>query len=337
MQPQEFKNIENILISFLGKSKNGISDNGQIQFACPKCVEEKGSNEAFKFNLEVNLYKQVFKCWSCSSIDDSMEGRLSKLIKNYGSLSLYNDYKQELDSLIKSKMYDINSYQFDEKVDTDTFVKLPKTFTKINISNCADRRVSEYLTNRKITQDIVDKFNIGYTTWDEPNPMEQNRIIIPSYDSYGDLNFWVGRDYTGKHKAKYKNCEAEKKDIIFQESLIDFDADIILCEGAIDCLYGINTIAMLGKTLTKDTRLYQALVQKARGKIYICLDNDTNISETKKIYSLLNIGRLKGKIKYIRMNRLKDFGELYEQYGKNGIIMALQSAKQFAEIDLVFE
>ena len=37
------------------------------------------------------------------------------------------------------------------------------------------------------------------------------------------------------------------------------------------------------------------------------------------------------------MNRLKEFGELYEQYGKNGIIMALQSAKQFAEIDLVFE
>jgi DNA primase len=335
-----FSKIYSILVEILGQSKQGYysKDTTQYQFNCPSCADDNGGIPDGKHNLEIILSpnKLAFHCWKCGDYN-SMKGRLSTLIKRYGTLSLYNDYKQELDSLIKSKMYDINSYQFDEKVDTDTFVKLPKTFTKINISNCADRRVSEYLTNRKITQDIVDKFNIGYTTWDESNPMERNRIIIPSYDSYGDLNFWVGRDYTGKHKAKYKNCEAEKKDIIFQESLIDFDADIILCEGAIDCLYGINTIAMLGKTLTKDTRLYQALVQKARGKIYICLDNDTSISETKKIYSLLNIGRLKGKIKYIRMNRLKDFGELYEQYGKKGIIMALQSAKQFTEIDLVFE
>ena len=94
---------------------------------------------------------------------------------------------------------------------------------------------------------------------------------------------------------KYKNCDADKKEIVFQESKIDTDADIILVEGAIDCIYGPNTISMLGKTLTKDSELYRFLYQKANGRIIICLDNDTQIEETKKIYNLLNFGRLKDR------------------------------------------
>lgn len=38
----ELKNIETLLESFLGKSKNGMSDDTQIQFNCPMCSIEKG-------------------------------------------------------------------------------------------------------------------------------------------------------------------------------------------------------------------------------------------------------------------------------------------------------
>ena len=206
--------------------------------------------------------------------------------------------------------------------------------------------VREYLEKRKITQDIVDKFNIGYTELEPNKPDGEGRawsyrIIIPSYDEAGELNYYVGRDYTENDKrSKYKNVKADKKQIIFQESLIDWDAPIYLCEGAIDCLYLHNAVSMLGKRLDSDTYLYEKLKKCANSDIIICLDGDTKLSETKIIYSLLNFGRLKGKIKYIRLGETpclyKDFGEIFEKEGKRGMIKAMKLVKDFKETDLLF-
>ena len=152
--------------------------------------------------------------------------------------------------------------------------------------------------------------------------------------------YFVGRDYSGKSKLKYKNCDSDKLDIIFQESLIDWDSNVYLVEGAIDCLYIPGGISLLGKTLVKKSELYTSLLKKSNGKIVICLDADTDINETKKIYNMLNFGRLRNKIWYIRMGTddlpYKDFGELYVAEGKKGVIKAARSMKQFSEIDLIY-
>ena len=165
----------------------------------------------------------------------------------------------------------------------------------------------------------------------------RSRIVVPSYDEYGFLNYWVSRDFTGYEKRiKYKNCDADKKEIVFQDNLINYDADIVLVEGALDCLFYNNAIALLGKHLLKDSELYRKLYTKANANIIICLDSDTTIEETKRIYSILNVGRLRGKIKYIELDEYKDFGEIYENLGKKGIIETIKTAKKFDEIDLLF-
>ena len=333
-----FSKIYEILTEFLGESKQGSysSDVFQYQFNCPHCREENDGIPDGKFNLEVNFQIQRFHCWKCGDTDN-MKGKLSYLIKRYGNSALYKSYVDEIESIRRTSLYDFNLYSgitLDNVIE-EVSLCLPKTYKKINLKY-APQRVREYCEKRKIDQNIINKFDIGYTTWDEEDTSWRNRIIIPSYNTFGELNYFVGRDYTGKSKMKYKNCDADKKEIVFQESKIDTDADIILVEGAIDCIYGPNTISMLGKTLTKDSELYRFLYQKANGRIIICLDNDTQIEETKKIYNLLNFGRLKDRIYFIHLNIFKDFGEIYEKYGKNGIITALKSAEQFEEIDLVF-
>ena len=60
------------------------------------------------------------------------------------------------------------------------------------------------------------------------------------------------------------------------------------------------------------------------------------ISESRFLYSLLNFGRLYNKIYYIRLDKYKDFGELYENKGKKGIIEAIHNCKQFTPIELIF-
>lgn len=332
-----FNKIYNILTEILGESRQGGYDRNtnQYQFNCPHCADENGSIPDGKYNLEINLYLGKYNCWKCGDIDGT-RGRLSVLIKKYGNVTLYKEYKEEMKRLIESKLYDISLYEGVNKSVDEVYVKLPKTFRKIDMKKHQKGRIHDYLLKRNIDQRIIDRFNIGYTTWDEENYKLRNRIIIPSYDAFGDLNYWVGRDYTGRQKQKYMNCDADKKNIVFQESTINWDADIILVEGAIDCIYPINAIALLGKTLTRDCELYKTLIKKCKGRIIIALDADTDITETKRIYNMLNFGPLRDKIWYIRLDEYKDFGEVYETMGKRGIIQTLKKIKQFNEIELIF-
>ena len=332
-----YENIYNILVSFLGDSKQGYysKDVVQYQFNCPCCADEKGVSSDGKFNLECNFALGKYHCWSCGETHGT-KGKISRLIKKWGGESLARAYFEEIKTIKSSQLYKLDAFDDIEIIFEETDLKLPKTFTKINLSKCRNKKLKEYLIKRRITQDIIDKFNIGYTTWDEEKPSLRNRIIIPSYDSIGELNYWVGRDFTGCDKRmKYMNADCDKKQIIFNESLINWDADIFLCEGIIDSIVIPNGIPLMGKQLLSDSVLFQTLYKKANANIIITLDADTEIKETKRIYSLLNNGRLRNKIKYIRLDKYKDFGEIHEMFGKKGIIQTLTYSNKFSEIDLL--
>jgi aspartate carbamoyltransferase regulatory subunit len=81
--------------------------------------------------------------------------------------------------------------------------------------------------------------------------------------------------------------------------------------------------------------LFHTLFKKANANIIITLDADTEIEETKRIYARLNNGRLKNKIKYIRLNKYKDFGEIYEKFGKKGIIKVKNKFFEETEVNKI--
>lgn len=340
-----FQNVYNILTLFLGESKQGgySKDIEQYQFDCCSCAEENGGIVDNKHNLEILLSPTrglKYHCWKCGETHN-MRGNIGTLIKKYGNTQLYNDYKNEIISFKNSRLYDINLFEGNALAEFDeTLIKLPSSFTKIILSENPNKRLVHYLNERGISQEIIDRYNIGYTTWDDKDWALRNKIIIPSYDSFGDINYFVGRDFTGKSKIKYRNCDADKQAIIFQESLINWDSTVFLVEGAIDCLMLPNSIAMLGKYLSRNSNLYSTLLKKCNGDIVICLDGDTDINETKRIYNMLNFNRLRNKIWYIRLGceevPQKDFNEIYVSEGKKGIINAIKTMKQFDEIDLIF-
>lgn len=348
MRIPEIKRMEDLLIEFLGEPKSRIGDEieGQRIFNCPCCTEENGGIPDNKYNLEISFEKDlnrggVFNCWKCQSRDRGMSGNVFKLIRKYGTTDIYKKFKECVNSILSSRMYDIDAFTgLTETISVKEDLKLPRTFRKIDIKTCKNKSLLLYLSKRKIDQKMIDRFNLGYTEFENEDFAYRGRLIIPSYDQFGELNYFIGRDYTEKGKIKYRNCDADKKELVFQESLVDWDAPIYLCEGAFDAMrFPNNGISMLGKVLTKDTALFKALYKKANSTITIVLDGDTNEDETKKIYSLLNFGRLRGKIKYINMAencKYKDMSELYENDGKNGVIELLKKQRQYSDFDLIF-
>lgn len=297
--------ILSILESFLGPYARHNEDTGQISFDC--CACEDGLD---KGNLEINYHKDVFKCWVCKDTNH-MYGSITRLIKKYGTHKNLRDYR-----LFKP---DVDYHA--EKV--PVVVHLPEGFKLLKECTPKDYKYSaaiNYLSSRGITNDIIEKYNIGYTTQGD----YFNRIIIPSYDEDGELNYFVARWFDkAPTKVKYLNPDAEKQTIIINEKLINWDATIYLVEGMTDHIVTPNSIPLLGKYISNI--LIDKLYENAQGLIVILLDGDAR-EDAEFLYQKLNFGKLRGRIRICTTPDGYDPSLIHEKMGRKGVIKLLQSA-----------
>jgi DNA primase len=293
---EENEALLELLEDVLGDHGLHYPNRGQVSFNCPVC--DDGRN---KHNLEVNYIDNVHKCWSCGD-SEGTHGSLNKLFDKYG-----NKKQKKLYQVLKPETV----VKREKKKKT---LKLPDGYTLFKNSNPAypiRRQAINYLYNRGISDYMIEKYQIGFCDKGD----HAGRIVIPSYDSKGDLNFYIARSWSPMSKAKYRNPEVEKDKIIFWESLIDWNRDIILVEGAFDGLFLDNAIPMLGKHMSQ--LLFETIYTKAKGDITICLDADA-WQNSVKLYHELNGGDLWGKIKLIKLPDDKDIadlrGEIKDEY-----------------------
>lgn len=299
--------IPDILESFLGHPKKHNETTGQIAFDCPACAEDKGLPQGDgKGNLEINYQRGVFKCWACAD-ENHMHGPIGTLIFRYGTKELLHKFNQ-----IKPDF----GYSRDEDVDVSLQIelKLPEGYRRISDTVDGYRGKDEavtYLKVRGITDEMIDYFDIGYT-------MEGKffgRIIIPSYDANGVLNYFIARSFMKKVFPAYKNPDAEKMHIIFNESKINLDSTIYLVEGAFDHMPVPNSIPLLGKVIS-DTLM--EFLYKANADIVILLDADAR-KDAIKHFKKLNVGRLEGKVRICTPPQDYDPSLIFQKFGRKGI------------------
>lgn len=332
--PEEIKRIKSILDSFLGEPKSEMDSSLQLEYGCPRCEEKYGSREHDKHNLSISLKLMKFNCWKCSSeMDDDMHGSVSKLIKMYGGNRLYEEYKQNIKSLRESKLYNFASNDLEIDIEKISEISLPKTFRPFKKDRHYPLKAMEYLNKRGIDWDIIEKYNMGFTTYENENHMLSNRVIIPSYNKFGELNYWTGRDFTGKSKQKYANPKIERKKIIFNEETLEYNADITLVEGPFDHIVVPNSVPLLGKVLNQDFDLYWKIINSANANVNIWLDGDA-FESVKTIYRNLNHGRLYGKIRYVPIKAEYDPSLVFEMGGRRAILNCLKHTKKIDEVYL---
>ena len=226
-----------------------------------------------KRKLQINIKNQNWHCW----------------VSNVGGRNFYQLFKKvsasreqfaELVELVGE-----NKYYKVKKDDSKITVTLPKEFKPLwnGGDGIVKRHALNYLYKRGITDKDIMKHNIGFC--DEGQ--YSNRIIIPSYDSDGQLNFFVGRDFYNS-KMKYKNSPTPK-DVIGFDLFVNWDEPIILCEGVFDAMaFKRNAIPLFGKNVMK--KLHKKIIESQVKTLYLALDNDAKSDAIKISDTFLNEG-----------------------------------------------
>lgn len=293
---EEVEVLVELLRDVLGNEKQHYESKGQISFDCPVCAQEKGLDKGDgKGNLEINYYRHVYKCWSCGETHGT-QGPLGKLFDRFGTKKQKKVY-----NLIKPE----EKKQEDKKRPK---LRLPEGYMSFADSNprfIPHIEAKRYLTSRGIGEDIIEKYKIGYTVTGD----FAYRIIVPSYNTEGVLNYFIARAWVNK-KMKYKNPSVPKDEIIFNEYMIDWEKDIFLVEGVFDSFFLENSVCMLGKKIS--SLLFETIYNNAKGNIIICTDGDA-WEDGLKIYHELNGGTLYNKIKIVRLPSDKDVCDLKGQ------------------------
>ena len=262
-------------------------------YHCPKCKHHKKK-------LSVNIALNKFKCWICEYAGHN----LRKLIKEHGNQRCIDDW-----SLIDGESIDISSFENifkDEKVQSSRErVELPQDFqTLTGRASLVSSPAKKYLQTRGITKKDIVKWKIGYC----PSGDYEGRVVVPSFSSDGELNYFVARSYNGSWK-KYMNPSASR-DIIFNDLMIDWESDIVLVEGVFDALIaGDNSIPLLGSQIRENSVLFQKIIEK-KPKVYLALDPDIEKKSAKIIKKMLTYGV---ELVKVEVKPYSDVGEMSKE------------------------
>ena len=266
------KMVLTVIESVLGRSKSTARRN--IAVPCPFCHHSKPKLE---IQLHTNEKKEnPWHCWVCGE-----KGKT--LISLFKKVKAPSHRIQELNNLIKpgSKIVEVNQT-----------VSLPKEFISLHNVDSLDtitaieaKHAIKFLKKRGITENDILKYSIGFC----PSGPYSHRIVVPSHDANGDLNYFSTRTYRDDEPQKYKNPSVGRN-IIGWEYYINWDVPLVLVEGIFDALtIKRNVIPLFGKDISET--LMKKIVGSQVQKIYIALDNDALKQAIKHCETLLSYGK----------------------------------------------
>jgi predicted RNA-binding Zn-ribbon protein involved in translation (DUF1610 family) len=289
-ETEKTERLCDLLGDVLGPTRNHYPAKSQIAFDCPQCSYDKGLQYDGKGNLEVNYRLGKFNCWACGE-ETGMHGNISRLFKKWAD----KDHIRLFKELALQFSYDEYEYEDKEFIPVVDFA-LPSEFYPLTNAPDVDllRNYKNYLTLRGITPAIIEKFNIGCAF----SGKYAGRIVLPSYNEEGTLNYYVTRAIRKVKKFKYLNCDVPKETIIFNEKFIDWEKTVFIVEGPFDHIVLPNSIPLLGKKLSD--LLFNTIYNNAESNIVLVLDPDA-WERTKLIYNQLDGGRLMGRVYIVKM------------------------------------
>jgi len=278
-----------LLESVLGKGRQTSGDN--VAFFSPFCNHYK---QKLEINLDSSLKDNPWHCWISNEKGKSINSLFKKIKVN-------KDTIKKLEKIIGSKIYTSDTEQQKTLQLPEEFIAL-SSIKKQDLKNPYIKNALFYLKKRNISAIDIVRYNIGVCVAGE----YRNRIVVPSYDASGTLNYFVSRAFDD-NSFKYKNPKVSKNIIPF-DFYINWNMPIILVEGVFDAIaIRYNAIPLLGKFMPNE--LKQKILEKGVKEIYIALDEDAILDTIKIAKYCINNGI---SVYYIKLDK-KDPSELGHQ------------------------
>lgn len=295
--------------SVFGKA-NTSRDALNVAVWCPACA----SPDKNKRKLVIRTDNDMCHCWVCGFKAKS----LGPLLRKFAP-SRIEEYRERF-----------NPTAYVGFVGADVQrqpVTLPQGFRLLALAPIHDfaaTAAKNYVFKRGLNEQDLWHYKFGVADTKEM----LNRVILPSFDNQGELNFYSARAL-GKAKPKYQNPQTSRADMIFNELNIDWSKRLVICEGAFDMVKcGDNATALLGSDLSEEYVLFDRIVTHGT-PIAIALDNDMN---NKKHLFAKRLMEYDIDVVIVDLGKHHDPGEM----SKKEFLNALQTARQW-NWDLSFE
>jgi transcription elongation factor Elf1 len=261
------KALEIILEKVLGTSY--ITGKNNRAYKCPFCNHMKNKLEVQMVTSDKN--ENPWHCWVCNH-----KGKT--LFSLFKKLKVHKKFVGELELIVEPSGHPTESHDNDQ-------IELPAEYTPITNSKKLDnRKAYNYLRKRGVNPLDIINYEIGYCDRGD----YEGRVIIPSFDEHGMLNYFIARDYTNV-QFPYINPSKDVSRIIGWEYYINWNDPVIIVEGVFDALtIKRNTIPLFGKVI-HDT-LLKKLLSANTNRVYIALDEDARKDAIKQCEKLLSYG-----------------------------------------------
>ena len=241
----------------------------ELLFFCPFCQHHKRK-------LSVNLKSNNFKCWIC----DERGKNVRRLLKSRLTNSQLYEW-DKINNVVDLTQLDDNIFQ-EQVIALEEVIQLPEEFISLANKNLplSSKFAMRYLLDRGYKKEDIVMWKVGYCSSGE----YAGRVVVPSFNDNGDINYFVARSYTDKF-PKYMNPKVSK-DIVFNELYLDWNKDIILVEGVFDAMKANNSIPLLGSTLNQKSNLFKKIIYY-EPNVYIALDPDAEKKASQLIENLI--------------------------------------------------
>ena len=316
-------------------------------------------------SMSVSREKQIYRCFTCGASGNVLTfvmnfeniGFMEALKKLGDKVGIHLDLKDKPKNSKYSLLYDI--------------YKLSTNFYKNNLNSPSGEKAKEYLKSRKITEDMIKRFDIGLSLNDSLSKslvkkydanklvliglshnyngqlcdLFLNRIMFPIKDLNGNIVAYSGRKYDESDAPKYINTKEteifKKGDILYNyydaKEEIRRKKEIIICEGFMEVirLYSIgikNVIALMGTSFTNEQL---EIIKKLNVDVVLNLDNDAPGK-----LAAFQIGNtlLKNNINstVIVFDKYKDTDELIMNEGEDAFLKAYNNRVSYIDYKLYY-
>ena len=295
-------------LAFIEKifGKGILAPNGKnFNVRCPICAP----SDLNKRKLAIRVVDDAHHCWTCGWKAYS----LAPLIRKYGTTSQLSQYKNEF-------AFNKRAAENKQEIERPKVAPLPSDFKLLGSESITDpdyKAAWNYLKNRQISLRDAWHYKLGISN----DPRWKRRIIIPSFDGAGDLNFYVSRNIDSHdRRTKYDNPDDDKNQIIFNEINLNWEKRIVICEGPFDMMKcGDNATCLLGSDLSQQSKLFSQILLHGT-PVALALDGDMWNSKTPRLAKLFQGYDI--DVTLVDTRSSGDPGSMTKQSFKNALLSA---------------